>query len=108
MTTYVTRTQDGDDLVGLQTDGTAKAWLDRSTGLLHVAETDSLGRVKAKGMHGSVGYDPLLAPPVFVVLDEEEREVHREEVPERGTADPSTVLMPDETEGDGSAEQLTR
>lgn len=96
MNTYEVRTQDGDGIVGIATDGTAKARLDRATGRLTVGETDKAGRFKAAGLRGEVGYDPLAVPPVLVVLDEQGREVHREEVPEVGHPDPSEVVMPED------------
>jgi hypothetical protein len=98
MNTYEVRTQDGEPLVGIVTEQAAKAVLDRSEGVLIVGETDRIGRFNPHGMRGSVGYDPLLPPPVLVVLDMEGREVHRAEVPERGSSDPSEVLMPPEDE----------
>lgn len=96
MNTYEVRTQDGDGIVGIATDGTAKARLDRGTGTLTVGETDKAGRFKPKGLRGEVGYDPLAVPPVLVVLDERGREVHREEVPEVGRPHPSEVVMPED------------
>lgn len=96
MNTYEVRSQEGEGLVGIATDGDAKAVLDRHTGTLTVGETDSLGRFKAQGLRGSIGYDPLAPVPVLVVLDGEGREVHRAEVPEQGDAPEGETLGVDD------------
>jgi hypothetical protein len=87
MNTYEVRTQDGQGLCGIVTDGTVKAVRNLSRGLVSVWDEADV----AMG-YATVGVDPTLEGPlVLVVLDAEGREVHRAEVDEYGVVPPEVV-----------------
>lgn len=96
MTRFDVHAQNGYALLGMVTDGTALAVLDRTTGTLTIGETDEDGQFLPDGMQGMIGYDPLAPVPVLVVSADDGTEIHRAEVVEVGESDPSTVVMPDE------------
>jgi len=99
VTTYEIRTQDGEGICGIVTERAVQAKRNLSRGIVSLWATSD----PAQG-YAAVGYDPLAPGPlVLVVLDDQGREVHREEVPEIGTPDPSTVTLDDvrDRSGDG-------
>lgn len=106
MTAWEVRNAQGDTLVALETDRPVVAQHDRARGQVWIAEADSLGRRLRGGRRESVGFDPLADPALSLVrLASTGKVSKRDDVDAKGEPVPSTVVMPEPDDENGSGEQ---